>query len=531
MTGRCDGEQMVFGSRHAFRPPLLTFFGGGTWTYSFTYTVPSYTLDSVPSPRSLIPSCYPLSPCFPRHLSTMPARPTAHPSLPTPSSLLLRYSLYLPLGIATVYLTFFLALLTPLFQRHFIFLHAIQFPFSPSYDKPEKYGLAPFKTRPLTLTTRDGESIGAWHVLPEVYYQRRASSTSTGASFEGWDEDVYGQAMKKYPTIIYLHGNSMNRAAPFRIAAYQSLTSRIDANVVAIDYRGFGDSSGTPSEAGLVEDAETAYRWIREQQAGTKQRITVFGQSLGTGIGALLAAKLDREGSEGVEGLVLMAPYTDLKSLVKDFRIGGLVPLLRPIGAIPLNEGVLPLPLRIRHCRRTEFAHSFDSCLDSHTRCLPQNPSEHHHNASSTHRTFFHASNVHRSVACTRRPRHPHRSLATSFPDCAQSCRSRVRGANQSPHKDHCRLRPCSTLPTRFGRPDSDADRNALWWSQPVDRGRVGSCSTGFATAVSSRGVRMTSPTTPYPHHFDFQDLVLMEGKIQIAKRIPVASFAVTDQT
>ena len=265
--------------------------------------------------------------------------PSTAPSL---GSDLVRRSLHLPFGVAAVYLTFFLALLTPAFQRHFIFLHAIRFPFFPSFDRPEAYGIAPFKTRPLTLNTSDGERIGAWHVLPEIFYQ---SQLSAGAS--EWGEEVYARAMREYPTILYLHGNSMNRAAPWRIGAYSALTSRIDANVVAIDYRGFGDSSGTPSENGLVLDAEAAYRWIRSQQDGAPERMmaTLFGQSLGTGIAALLAEKLERS-NEPVDGVVLMAPYTDLKSLVKDFRLGGMLPLLAPIDWIPFNNCKLP-PIRI----------------------------------------------------------------------------------------------------------------------------------------------------------------------------------------
>ncbi|KAF6767179.1 Monoacylglycerol lipase protein ABHD12 [Kalmanozyma brasiliensis GHG001] len=254
---------------------------------------------------------------------------------PSSSSTLLRRTLTTPLTLCSLYLSFFLLLLTPPFQRHFIFLHAISFPFFPTYHQPSRYGLAPFKTRPLHLTTADNERIGAWHILPESFYQTRLSSSD-----EGWGEDVYELAMREYPTVLYLHGNSMNRAAPFRIAAYSALTARMDVNVVAIDYRGFGDSSGTPSEEGLVEDAETAYRWIRAQQRGAQQGVTIFGQSLGTGVGALLAVKLEHQATP-VDGLVLMAPYTNLKSLVKDFRLGGFLPLLKPIGAIPFHNRLL----------------------------------------------------------------------------------------------------------------------------------------------------------------------------------------------
>lgn len=277
------------------------------------------------------------------------------------SSFLIRHAVYVPLGIATVYVTFFVALLTPLFQRHFIFLHAIQFPFFPSYDKPAKYGLAPFKTRALKLSTNDGETIGAWHVLPEVYYQRLAS-----LDVSEWRQEVYQQAMVEYPTILYLHGNSMNRAAPFRIGAYQTLTGRIDANVVAIDYRGFGDSTGTPSEQGLVEDAESAYRWIRHEQRGAAQSVVVFGQSLGTGIGALLATKLERQ-RQSVDGLVLMAAYTDIKSLVKDFSLAGLVPLLRPIAWIPFNNLILDRFLKTHLSTITTLPHLLNASSTHHT--------------------------------------------------------------------------------------------------------------------------------------------------------------------
>lgn len=258
-----------------------------------------------------------------------------------------------PLALAAVYLTFFLALLTPVFQRHFIFLHAVRYPLYPDFNDPSRYGLAPFKARNVYLTPTDKPTsgsgaeqrrLGAWHILPESYYQSeiRALRRTQQTNMNGFDNAVYEKALKELPTIIYLHGNAMSRAAPFRIAAYSALTSRIEANVVAIDYRGFGDSDGTPSEAGLVHDAYIAYRWILSHHDSThRPSVTVFGQSLGTGIAALLASAVQNANDDAVPALnniVLMAPYSNLRGLVRDYRIGGVLPILAPLRGIPFHD-------------------------------------------------------------------------------------------------------------------------------------------------------------------------------------------------
>lgn len=65
-----------------------------------------------------------------------------------------------------------------------------------------------------------------------------------------------------------------------------------------MDYRGFGDSTGTPSEDGLVEDARTAYEFVvsRLGHAGPIRHIILAGHSLGTGVISQLAARLVAEG-------------------------------------------------------------------------------------------------------------------------------------------------------------------------------------------------------------------------------------------
>ena len=53
-------------------------------------------------------------------------------------------------------------------------------------------------------------------------------------------------------------------------------------HVLAIDYRGFGDSESFPTEEGLVEDAKAAYRWMVENYVAYPHYI--WGHSLGSGV-------------------------------------------------------------------------------------------------------------------------------------------------------------------------------------------------------------------------------------------------------
>lgn len=77
------------------------------------------------------------------------------------------------------------------------------------------------------------------------------------------------------------------------------LTLSQDVNVLAIDYRGFGDSEGYPTEPGLCMDAQAAWDWLIHSGAEPKD-IVILGHSLGTGPAAKLASVLQDEG----QGLV-----------------------------------------------------------------------------------------------------------------------------------------------------------------------------------------------------------------------------------
>lgn len=229
-----------------------------------------------------------------------------------------------PIILVSTYVLFLSLVLHPQFQAHNIFLHSINYPFHVDLSQPEKIkGLKAGRVRSFTTLTSDGVRIAAWHLLPD-----RIAAASTSSS----DDDWFDRALCERPTLlcgccdaceasgvchIFLtwpgscvhadfHGNAMNRAAPFRIQSYAQFTA-LNVNVVAIDYRGFGDSQGTPSEEGVQRDARAAYRWIRnrQRQAGHNvdgpdavlPAIFIAGQSLGTGVASRLALDLVNVGA------------------------------------------------------------------------------------------------------------------------------------------------------------------------------------------------------------------------------------------
>ena len=154
------------------------------------------------------------------------------------------------------------------------------------------------RTLNLKIQTRDNETIGAWFVLSNPYYQSLPSIPTDVAAH-------VIPALKKYPVILFFHGNAATRAADCRVPVYQAFSSRLGANILAIDYRGFADSTGQPSEAGLLIDARSAFDWLVAH--GKKaEDILIVGHSLGTGVSGMLGAKLSSEGIN-CRGIVLLA--------------------------------------------------------------------------------------------------------------------------------------------------------------------------------------------------------------------------------
>ncbi|TRM59785.1 Alpha/Beta hydrolase protein [Schizophyllum amplum] len=221
------------------------------------------------------------------------------------------------------------AMLVPYIQTMLVFGHGPLSARSNLYATPEAHGLAPGKAQNLRLDGR----IGAWLIMSDAAYgdQRPLSWDGQAASIQ--------QALNRAPTILYLHGNSGDRATDHRCQLYSSWTSRVNANMFAIDYRGFGDSEGSPTVAGVLSDARVAWDFLLENGAKAED-ILIMGQSLGTGIATLLVEQLEGEHVKP-RGLVLLSPFTSLSALVVEFKLGGVLPILRPLMMFPFADKVV----------------------------------------------------------------------------------------------------------------------------------------------------------------------------------------------
>ncbi|MCE9659425.1 MAG: lysophospholipase [Burkholderiales bacterium] len=123
------------------------------------------------------------------------------------------------------------------------------------------------------------------------------------------------------PLLLYLHGARRDVArSSFRVEQLREL----GFSVLAVDYRGFGNSTDElPSEAGVVEDAQAAWRWLAENRPGRARY--VFGHSLGGAIAVQLAAGLAESApAEAPQGVIVEGTFTSIGDMFATFKWGWL---------------------------------------------------------------------------------------------------------------------------------------------------------------------------------------------------------------
>jgi fermentation-respiration switch protein FrsA (DUF1100 family) len=108
--------------------------------------------------------------------------------------------------------------------------------------------------------------------------------------------------------VLILHGNAGNLATPGRPEHDRQLHD-LGLGVLAPDYRGYGESEGKPSEAGLYADAQSAYDFLRDSLRVPPNRIVIYGHSLGSAVATQLATSVE------AAGLILEGSFTSVADL------------------------------------------------------------------------------------------------------------------------------------------------------------------------------------------------------------------------
>ncbi len=117
----------------------------------------------------------------------------------------------------------------------------------------------------------------------------------------------YAKAAHGKPTILYFHGNG---------GALRSRTERImlmqqrGYGLFMLSYRGYGGSTGTPSERKIIGDALLSYQWLIDNGVRDSQ-IVLYGESLGTGVATQVGAL------RKTSCVILEAPFTSLPDIAK----------------------------------------------------------------------------------------------------------------------------------------------------------------------------------------------------------------------
>lgn len=140
----------------------------------------------------------------------------------------------------------------------------------------------------VTLHTPDGEKLAAFYI--------RAPN----------------QSQRQKVTILMFHGNAGNIG--HRIPIARMFANSMNCNVFMLEYRGYGTSTGSPDQKGLMVDAQTALDHLRQGTETKDDRIVVYGQSLGGAVSVQLVGQ--NQHKNAIKGLILENTFLSMRKLI-----------------------------------------------------------------------------------------------------------------------------------------------------------------------------------------------------------------------
>ncbi|CAN9361551.1 unnamed protein product [Alternaria alternata] len=193
---------------------------------------------------------------------------------------------------------------------------------------------------PFRITSKDGERLFAWLIAPLGVYARNSDAFIQEKTGTDVEHTLAWRLLRDDPEarlLIYFHGNSATLAQERRTIEYRSYSAGASEKmfVLAFDYRGFGISTGDPSESGLLNDAEAVVDWALNTCLIPPERIVLLGHSLGTAVVSGIAHRYATNLGIEFAGLILCAAFTNAGNAFSSYSIGGIVPVLAPVKVFP----------------------------------------------------------------------------------------------------------------------------------------------------------------------------------------------------
>lgn len=171
-------------------------------------------------------------------------------------------------------------------------------------------------------------------------YRAVALRAADGTALEAWLLPTPFKDGDRAPaTVLFLHGNAENISTHFRNVAWLPAEG---FSVLALDYRGYGDSQGTPSLAGAQLDIDAAMRALVEGGIADPRRIVLYGQSLG----GALAIYYGAHGAHrrDLRAVVADSAFSDYRAIARE-KLAGFA-LTWPLQWLPwltVDDGYAPL--------------------------------------------------------------------------------------------------------------------------------------------------------------------------------------------
>ncbi len=130
--------------------------------------------------------------------------------------------------------------------------------------------------------------------------------THDGLTLNGWRATPLDGSPRC--VVLFFHGNFGNRTWCWRTLR---MFEELDVEVWLIDYRGYGDNSGTPNEADFRKDARSTWSLLTEDHGIASDQIVICGHSLGGAVAVGLASRLCESGTIP-RGLITVATFPSL---------------------------------------------------------------------------------------------------------------------------------------------------------------------------------------------------------------------------